>query len=236
MRTVVEQVFLLHSTNYRENSALVRGLSARFGVVSGILRGVYQPSIKGQQLRAALQLGSHLEWQWRENQHSLKNITTCDLLKVTAINQPKQLVCLSYINELLLYFLPEGQSSAPLYHAYQAILHALPIVDDVELLLREFERLLFTELGFAIDFAWDSHLQQTVEQTQRYCLHPEWGIRQAEAGLQGILLTGAELLQLQERQYQSPTIKRLAKQINRLIIDYHLAGRKIKARDLYRQL
>lgn len=236
MSTRVDQVFLLHSMPYQEHSAIVRGFSQKYGLVSAILRGVYSKSAKAGRLRAALQVGNLLEWQWRSSNSNLVYLNQCEVLKSNSIAEIKTLLCLSYINELLLYLLPEGQVSEPLFNAYQALLNAMQQIDDVEILLREYERLLFSEMGWTIDFSWDNGSQETVKAEQKYCLSPEQGVLLHQAGMQGLVISGADLEKLAQRNYQCPETKRLAKKVHRLLIDHHLAGRKLKSRSLYQQL
>lgn len=236
MAICVDQVFLLHSTPYQEHAAIVRGFSQQYGVVSAVLRGVYSQSAQAGRLRAALQVGNLLEWQWRSGNASLAYLNQCEVIKSNQIAEIKTLLCLSYINELLLYLLPEGQASEPLFNAYQALLSAMQQIDEVEILLREYERLLFSEMGWAIDFCWDNASQQKVKAELTYCVNPAQGVLLHQVGMQGLMTSGAALEKLAQRQYQCPETKRLAKRVHRLLIDHHLAGRKLKSRRLYQQL
>lgn len=235
MRRCLDQAFVLHSMPYRESSAVVRLLTSEHGVVSGVARGVYQSNRKGQQLRAALQLGSHLEWQWHGD-GSLKNIQHCELLQHPGIHHPRQLICLSYINELLLHFLPAEQPAPALYQAYTVLLEHIRQQDDLEMVLREYEQLLFEEMGCVIDFLWDQQNDQPVCQGRLYRLHPEQGITEDDGSGQGLLLNSEQLHQLAERDFTCTETRRLSKRVNRLMIDHYLEGKPLKARALYRQL
>lgn len=235
MRRVLDQAYVLHTMPYRESSLIARLLSAQYGIVSVVVRGVYQQNRKAQQLRASLQLGSLLEWQW-QGEGSLKNVVQCDLVAHAAIKDSRQLVCLSYINELLLHFLPAEQSCVTIYAAYCQLLVAIANHDDVEATLRQYEHLLFEEMGCAIDLIWDPVTDQPVEMRKQYCVSPEQGLLPYDGSQQGLILTGRELLLLSEMDFTSLETRRLAKRLHRLIIDHHLAGRTLRARALYRQL
>lgn len=234
--TKTDQVLLLHSSPYQEQAAIVRGFSRQYGIVSAVLRGVYSKTSKAGRLRTALQIGNLLEWQWRNSRASLAYLNQCDVIQTNGINDIKRLLCLSYINELLLYLLPEGQASEALFNAYLALLGALQELDDVEVLLREYERLLFSEMGWTIDFSWDNSRQEKVAAEQQYCLDPEQGVLLHQTGMQGLVVSGAALEKLAQRQYQCPETKRLAKTVHRMLINHHLAGRKLNSRRLYQQL
>lgn len=232
----LDQVFLLHSAPYKEHAALVRGFSEAHGVVTAVLQGVYSKTAKAGRLRAALQVGNLLEWQWRSHLSGLNYLNQCEVLESHTINEIKPLLCLSYINELLLYLLPESQASPPLFNAYQTVLDAIQSIDDVEILLREYERLLFSEMGWTINFSWDEGSQQSVMSQQQYIVHPDYGVQLYQVGMQGVTASGEALEKLSRREYHHADTKRLAKHIHRMMIDHHLSGRKIKSRHLYRQL
>lgn len=232
----LDQVFLLHSAPYKEHAALVRGFSQTHGLVSAVLQGVYSKTAKAGRLRAALQVGNLLEWQWRSHSSGLNYLNQCEVLKSHSMSEIKPLLCLSYINELLLYLLPEGQVSQPLFHAYQALLTAMQELDDVEILLREYERLLFSEMGWSIDFLWDESSQATIASQQHYCVHPEAGVQLYQPNMPGVVASGEALEKLARREYHDTDTKRLAKQIHRMMVDHHLHGKQLKSRRLYQQL
>lgn len=237
--TQLDQVFLLHSMPYKESAVIVKGLSLRHGIVSALMRGVNAQTHKAASLRAALQLGNLLEWQWRAGRSNLAYLNQCELITASQIVEIKPLLCISYINELLLHFLPEGQVSEALFYAYQALVGAvMQVEDEIEILLREFERLLFSELGWLIDFNWDESQQQEVQLGQQYIIHPELGVlkHQDDQPMRGVQVTGQALKRLAKRDFQCLETKRLTKQVHRMIIDYHLAGKPLKSRSLYRQL
>lgn len=237
--TQLDQVFLLHSLPYKESGVIVKGLSLQHGIVSALMHGVNAQTQKAASLRAALQIGNLLEWQWRAGRSSLAYLNQCELIAASQIVEIKPLLCLSYINELLLHFLPEGQISEALFYAYQALVGAVTQVEDeIEILLREFERLLFSELGWLIDFGWDESQQQEVQAGLQYIINPEQGVlkRQGDHPVRGVQVSGQALKSLAERNYSCLETKRLAKQVHRMIIDYHLAGRPLKSRKLYQQL
>lgn len=235
MQAFLDQAFVLHTMPYRESSAIVRLLSAQHGLISGVVRGVYQQNRKAQQLRAALQLGSHLEWQWKGD-GSLKNITQCDLITHASIKDSRQLVCLSYINELLLHFLPAEQKAETLYCAYPQLLASIAFDEDAELCLRRFEQLLFEEMGCAIDMLWDHANDQAIDARKQYCVSPEHGVIANDGYSQGLVLKGSQLQLLANNDFTCLETRRLAKRVHRLIIDHHLAGRTLRARALYKQL
>lgn len=227
--------YILHSMAYQESNAIVRMLSEEHGLVSGVLRGVYQQQNKAQQRRAALQLGSLVECQWYGSS-GLKQIRAIELISHSQISQPKQLVCLSYVNELLLHFLPAEQAANAIFHAYARLLNALQNAMEIESLLRSFEQSLFEEMGCAVDFLWDSRSDTAIQAGKVYCLDPEQGVVESDDTSYGMRLNASELELLAAQDYHCPHTRRLAKQVHRMLIDYHLAGKPLKARELYRQL
>jgi|SRR5690554_16403 len=235
MRQIIDNAYILHTMAYQEANAIVRMLSAEHGLVSGVLRDVYQQQHKAQQRRAALQLGGLVECHW-QGESGLKQIRSIELIKHSAIKQPKPLVCLSYINELLLHFLPAEQAANATYQAYAGLLEALQHDADMESVLRQFEQGLFEEMGCAVDFLWDNSRNLAIQAGKTYCLNPEQGVIEDDGSVKGLLLNAQELQLLAAQDYACLQTRRLAKRVHRLLIDYHLAGKPLKARSLYRQL
>lgn len=235
MRPIIDNAYILHTMAYQETNAIVRMLSEEHGIVSGVLRDVYQQQHKAQQRRAALQLASLVECQW-QGESGLKQLRSIELVKHSQIKQAKQLVCLSYINELLLHFLPAEQAANTIYHAYAWLIESLQEDNEVDVLLRRFEHVLFEEMGSTVDYLWDNSCNESIEAHKTYCLNPEQGVIANDGIAQGLLLRSDELQLLATQDYTCLQTRRLAKYVHRTLIDYHLAGKPLKARSLYRQL
>ncbi|GEM_PF-3949606 len=235
MRQTIDSAYILHTMAYQETNAIVRMLSEEHGMVSGVLRDVYQQQHKAQQRRAALQLASLVECQW-QGESGLKQIRSIELINHSQIKQAKQLVCLSYVNELLLHFLPAEQSATAIYHAYAWLIDALQAEAEIEVVLRRFEQILFEEMGCTVDYLWDNSSNESIQANKTYCLNPEQGVIMNDGVAQGLLLRTDELQLLAVHDYSCIETRRLAKHVHRTLIDYHLAGKPLKARSLYRQL
>lgn len=232
------QAYVLHSMPYQENSAIVRLFSLEQGVLSGVVQGAYALKPQAQKLRGALLLASKVECQY-QGAGQLKRFSQLELLTQNPITQAKALICLSYINELLLYFLPPEQACSALYHAYSELLIALPTLstrDEMEIWLRAYEQQMFIEMGCSIDYLWDNTNNAPVQLKRSYCIHPEMGVVLNDGQIHGMVLTYKELALLHAADWQCSVTRHLSKRVHRLIIDYYLAGKKLKAREQFRQL
>lgn len=234
MNSVLDEAFILQSKPYRESSAIVRLFSQQHGLVSAVIRGVYGDSRKARQLRSAIQTGNRIELQWT-GRSDLKTVTSCDLLSSAVFASPRHFVCLCYVNELLLHFLQAEQPAQRLYVAHQYLVQAVAIDSSLERVLRLYEYELLDELGCSVDFLWDAGNDCPVTEGINYMLEPQTGICVNKSG-HGLMLQAEHLHKLAERDLASDEMLAMAKQINRRMIDYQLAGRPLKARELYRQL
>lgn len=231
---LIDQAFVLRSRPYRETSAIVQYFTAHHGRVDAVARGVYRKNRQGQQMRSTLQTGNRVELQWAGN-GSLKTALQCELVQQAGCASARHLVCLSYINELLLQFLPAEQPAGRLFDAYSYLVQAMAIDSSPERILRLYEFELFEEMGCAIDFLWDCENSQPVEEGFHYTVEPGSGVI-VNHDMRKPLLGATELYKLAQRQLDSRQMLQLAKQVNRLLIDFYLAGKPLKARELYRQL
>lgn len=234
-----DHAYVIYTKPYRETSAIVKLFTAQSGILSGVVKGVQGKSRQSASLRSALQIGNWVEFQWL-GKSSLKNIFQIELIENPPVLSTKKFMCLSYINELLLYVLPEEQASVNLYQHYKELLQSISLEETIERLLRVFELTLLDEMGYATDFAWDVNNEEPVNSKNTYVIIPGTGVIPAvdtpaiSAGR--LHVSGEALLLIAARDLSCDTTLLIAKKVNRLLLDYHLDGRVLKTRKLYQQL
>ena len=232
--------YLLHIRAYRESSAIVRFITVRHGLVCGVVKGVYKKDKRAAAYRAALQLGNALELSWF-GKNDLKTLAQIETASLFPAPDQRLFLCLHYVNELLLHFLQEGIASEEIYQRYHLLLTNLAAFHDdiptmlLEANLRAFEFDLLESLGFAMDFGFDETGQKPVEAANRYHVIAGVGVqRLPEVDRSGF--SGAVLLAIANRDFSDEKCLRAAKIISRYLLDFHLEGKTLKTRRLYREM
>lgn len=231
--SIHDQAYIIYTAHYQETSALVKLLTQKNGVVSAVVRGVHQSNKKSNGLRATVQLGNLVECQW-SGKTSLKTIYQMELLQAASFDSTEKFICLSYIHELLLFFLREEFHIDQIFDQYGGFLVEMAN-NKLEPALREFEFQLLEIMGYGIDFSREADVDAPVEPNKKYQVIPGFGVRCA-ADLDGHVYLGTDLLAIHEKKFATPVSLAVAKKISRTLLDYHMEGRPIKARQLYREL
>ncbi|NRB37507.1 MAG: DNA repair protein RecO [Pseudomonadales bacterium] len=233
-----DNAYLLHIKPYRESSALVRVLSAQHGLVAGVLKGVYKKDKHAAARRAALQMGNCIEISWL-GKRDLKTFIQVDALSYFPATDTRLFLCLSYINELLLRFMQEGLPANAIFQRYQLLLNNLSSSDLPKVLLeanlRAYEFDLLELLGFALDFSVDAYLHDAVICSEYYRVIAGVGVMRLKERDYSAF-SGKALQDINARDFSDPKSLRQAKLISRYLLNFHLEGRPLKTRQLYREM
>ena len=225
-----EPAYVLHRRPYRETSLLVDVFSLGAGRITLVARG--GNSVKSP-LKAQLQPFQPLlvDWQGRSD---LKTLTQTDVRHGPRLVRTGALYSGLYINELLQRILPPGDPYPDLFGSYIETLHALSETDDIEPVLRRFERVLADAMGFG--FRWDlaTDTGRKVEAGLYYGYDPEQGIVASDSPeLRLRKLPGDVLSGLEGGDLDSLACRRLAKRVMRVLVDHLLQGRPLHSRNLF---
>lgn len=225
--------WLLHSYPYKETSLIVETFSRQHGRVALVARGARRPM---SALRGSLLAFQPLELSWF-GAGELKTLHAAEWQGGVPQLAGLPLLCGFYLNELLLKLLPREDGHGRLFEAYDRAVRALAQPgQDVEPVLRRFERVLVAELGYG--FALDRDLAgRPIEPDDSYRFVPGRGIVPAEGESAGVLLRGRTLAAMAADDYSDPQSTQQAKQLMRALLaellgDTPLHTRKI-LRDLY---
>jgi DNA repair protein RecO (recombination protein O) len=139
-----------------------------------------------------------------------------------------------YLNELLLFALQKYDPQPQIFFAYQNALNNLLAMETLEAGLRQFEKILLKELGYALDLRHDAENHALLSHAY-YEFFPGRGfLRQNQNHYQGLL--GADILAFAEGNYQRPEILRAAKMITSKAIDQLVNYRPLKTRGYLKAL
>ena len=239
-RILLEPGFILHQRAFRDTSMILdcftRGYGRKSLIAKGIRARTRRTSWKTvvQPFRSLL-----LSWSEKSQSDSQLGLMTAAEDRPPRIQLPPALLqCGFYMNELLLYFTTQNDEQPLLFALYEETLTALTHVDQAaqadylhEFILRRFEYGLLQELGYG--------LQLTIEQPQAYYYYD------IERGLQPLItarplnhqpvLSAQTVTALQAETFDQADRMEL-KRLMRYIIDYHLQGRPLRSRELFRSL
>ena len=173
MRITNEQVFILHVRPWRETSLLIEALSANFGRMGLLARGVQGP--KRQVLRAALQPLQFVRVD-AVQRGELAQLRSAEALDAAPLPGGEATLAAFYVNELVLRLAARGDPQPDLFDAYGRMRARLAMAGSLAWSLRRFERDLLDAIGFGMDFSSDGD-GNPVDPAARYRLDPEHGPR-----------------------------------------------------------
>lgn len=169
---------------------------------------------------------------------------------------PKELIWSGlYINELIMRLVKTHDVLPILFDHYHQTLQRLFALGDknslpndvktdearlidrfkLEVFLREFEKVLLSELGYGIDFSVESRTGRAVVQSREYCFEPERGLFAVDiADLprfnKAEIFNGESLLAIGRGDYGAADALSSAKRIMRQVLQLYLGAEPLKVR------
>lgn len=229
---------VLHSYPFRETSLIVETFTREHGRVALVARGARRPR---SQLRGLMQAFTPLLLSFA-GKNELRTLHKAEWQGGLPLPHGLGLLCGFYINELLLKLLARDDPHPPLFEQYLATLLALATPELTQtgyaIILRQFEQRLLAELGYAQPFTHEAETGLAVIAEQAYHYVCERGACPVGSrhALDGMVLRGKTLLDLAHGDYTDPVSLLQGKQLMRHIINHHLAGQPLHARELLKDL
>jgi DNA repair protein RecO (recombination protein O) len=248
----LEPAFILHARNYRDTSLILDLLTLESGRYSVVSKGVRSPRSK---LRGRLQPFSPLLIA-SVGRGELKTSTTIDFPRKPFRLTGKGLMLGLYVNELLYRLLDRFDPVAGLYQGYEDLLSELvltsesfsepsisePSISEPSIseqhpggevtAIRRFELCLLQELGYGINFEYDSRDGQPIsaDRNYRFVVHEGFhAIRESQVET----FPGAEILKIASGDLEQVDSKRLLN-LTRLSLAELLGDKPLKSRSLFR--
>ena len=179
-----QPAYVLHERAYRETSAILELFTRDHGCVAVVARGLR--AAKPRFSRGSLRALQPLECAWL-NQGDLGQLTAAEACGLPLALSGIRLQSALYLNELLVRLLHRHDPHPLLFDAYARLLVQLPeSADALGFQLRCFEALLLSELGYGIEFTFDSAAQAPVDPCGRYRAHRLRGRYDLWGGAAGI--------------------------------------------------
>lgn len=230
MEIQLEPSIILHCQPYRETSLFVDLLGLHTGRIRVVAKGVRRGK---SPLAYVLRPFNRVVASWK-GRGDLPNLifceSQCDPVGLTGT----ALYSAFYLSELLVYLLPRQDPVPELFEFLWDTLVALPKTIQVEPLLRYFELSLLETLGYGVELDQDAS-GQPIEPSQPYQYRFEEGFVRADGESPGAVL-GSTLQALYLRNLQEASKVKEARILMRHLIQYHLKGRELKSRALFRPI
>ena len=225
-----EPAFVLHSYPYRETSLVLEVLSRNYGRLALVARGARRPR---SALRGLLMSFQPLTMSWF-GKHELRTLHSAEWQGGQPQLQGKALLCGFYLNELLLNLMARDDPHDQLFDYYQLTLQRLAHEQDHAATLRCFEKHMLQELGYALLLEHDADSGELIESTAHYRYVIEYGA--SKNSEQGMPILGKTLQDMATDDYRDPLSAQQSKQLMRMLLNHHLAGKPLHTRELIKDL
>ncbi len=220
-----QPAYILHKRDYRESSIILDLFTRDFGRLSLMVNGA-----KKRRDVSSFQICNQLSISF-SGRGELKNLTHIDSQQIPVAKECY--MSIYYINELLLYLLPNYDEHIDLFWSYQKFILSINI-DNMAESLRNIELDLLAELGYMPDIITDNLTGQMVDNTTMYAVNAE-GVSKVDKNTRDCY-EGYILIAIYNRDFNSSVVLRAAKVLLRQIIDFNLQGRELQSRKFYHNL
>ncbi|MFH2139444.1 MAG: DNA repair protein RecO [Pseudomonadota bacterium] len=233
LRIQDDPAFVLHSYPFRETSLIVEVFSRNHGRVPLVARGARRPR---SAVRGLLMGFQPLALSWF-GKHELRTLHSAEWQGGQPQLQGTALLCGFYMNELLLNLMARDDPHESLFDYYQQTLQRLAQEQDHAFTLRSFEKHMLQELGYALTLETEAGSTRPVLPARNYRYILERGaVAETADSSQGMPVAGKTLLDMAADDYRDAVTARQSKQLMRMLLDHHLAGKPLHTRELMRDL
>ncbi len=227
-RFSIHDAYILHSRSYKESSLLIDLFTRDYGRVSVVAKGAKK---KKRSSSGVLQPFTPIlvSWIGKTELHTLTNVELNGVFKYL---YGTNLLCGYYINELILRFLHKEDPHETLYNAYSEVISNLKSEKNIEPVLRQFECVLFQELGYGLNLTIDAETGKKIDPGKTYYFEIEQGPVLEKLTDNSVLVSGETLLSLDTKKLIGKKTLSESKKLMRCIINYYLAGKPLKTHQL----
>ncbi len=229
----LQPAYILHARSYRDTSFLLELFTHEHGRVSVVARGARGPRSR---YKGLLQPFVPLLVSWY-GKSELMTLSAAEPNGMSHSLNGDTLLCGLYFNELLTRLLHRYDSHPALFQAYQQALVTLPTKQPQQMVLREFEKQLLCELGYALQLDREAHTGVMVNPDQFYYFDPHQGLFSSttvqERERPYYVFSGQSLLDLHAGELNQENSLRDAKRLLRIALRRLLGDKPIKSRELF---
>jgi len=234
MRIQDQPAYILHHRAFRDTSQILEVITRDHGRFSIMSRGS-----KGakSRLKSVLQPFKPLliGWSGKGDMPTLTGAETQSVKPFTLTG--KALPSAFYVNELIIKLLHKHDVHEGIFQLYESIIRLLADKNEVEPVLRLFEKQLLEDLGFGLNLSVNAETGDSILADEEYAYYLEHGpvnLSSVKDESYILKLTGKSLLDLDSSSLDTEQSLRDAKRLMRSILHYYLEGKPIKSRELFR--
>jgi len=226
-----EPGYVLHTYPYKETSLIVEAFTRRFGRVALLARGARRPR---SAMRGVLLSFHPLRFSW-SGSADLANLRDAEWAGGIPLLGGRGLMCGFYVNELLLKLLPRDDAHESLFDIYAGALAGLAS-QEVSAVLRDFEKRLLAELGYAPLLETDA-ASHPIDPERMYNYEPDRGPVPANGSRGGqVVVSGRTLLDVAAGDYARAETRDEARALMRTLIGERLHGQSLHTRSILMEL
>lgn len=220
--------WVIHRRPWRESSLLVEFFAREQGRVGLVAKGARSARSAWRGLAEPF-TPLVASWSRRGDMGTLTSLESAGPRHVLA---GRALWCGLYVNELLLRLLQRDDPHPGVFDACRIVFRGLAVGEEAQsLLLRRFELALLQGMGVAPDFRFDAASGQAIEPGGLYHLQPEVGFVPVGRSGAGVF-SGAAIVAIEAGSTDDRETAREMRELMRMLIDHHLAGRELASRRL----
>lgn len=223
----LQAAYVIHSRRYGESGLLADLLTQRSGRVAAVIRG----ALKGRRNDRTAQAFQPLLIALR-GRGEVMTLTRLERDGPPLTMNGRRLYCGLYVNELLMHLTVREDPCSQVFDDYVAVLHDLAGGVAIETALRRFEVSLLEHLGIGLALTLDIEGKPIVP-SSRYYYDVSSGARPVD-GEGDDSVAGQTLLALYHGRLDDERVLRETRRLMRRVIDFHLGGRALRSRELFR--
>jgi len=234
MRVQDQPAYILHHRAFRDTSQILEVITpdhGRFSVMSRGSRGAKS------RLKSVLQPFRPLLIGW-SGKGEMPTLTSAEAQAVKSLTLTgNALPSAFYVNEIIIKLLHKHDVHERVFQLYESIIRLLADKNEVEPVLRLFEKQLLEELGFGLNLSVNAETGSSILADEEYAYYLEHGPVSLSAVKDEsyiLKLHGKSLLDLDSNSLDTEQSLRDAKRLMRSILHYYLEGKPIKSRELFR--
>lgn len=231
-RVALQPAYVLHSQPFQNTSLLVDFFTMEYGRVRAVAKGARSAKSK---YRSSMQLFQPILVSL-SGRSELKTVTGVECSLGALMLQGQRLFSGMYINELLTRLLMNHVEHKQLYLAYQDTLVALQGDAEMQLVLRQFELCVLSELGYGINLESDCRSHVAIEEGGSYRFTPDVGFELLDDdGQHGSsrVYSGSHIVALRDLDLSDAEAAKAAKRLLRTALAAHLGGKPLHSRSLF---
>ena len=230
-RISLQPAYILHGRDFRDTSRLLDVFSFEYGRVSLVAKGAKSARSR---LQGILEPFSPLLISW-SGKGDVQTLTGAETIKNDISLLGNQVISAYYMNELIQRLMTVHDPHPDLYRIYESALKSFSTESDDELILRRFEKKLLNEIGYGLTLDVEADNGSDIIKSELYYYDFERGpvnikVEQVDGQF---TLSGQSLYDLSTEQFTSRQSKKEAKQLMRIVLNYHLGDKPLKTRSLH---